>query len=125
MAAIALRDKLRRLEKLARGGLGSFVLRDGSRYYFEPMQAHKAAFGYWSDSLLADYRREPRPSPPAIFQAVAGARDRGDALDAVEAGYSFLPVDREALVKRGEFLSRPLVATEEDEDLDPGQDLSE
>ncbi len=122
---MALRDKLRRLEKAARGKLSHFELKDGKRYYFEPMQAHKAAFGYWSDSLRADYRREPRPEPPDILQAVAGARDRGDALDAVEAGYSFLPVDREALVKRGEFLPRSLVAAEEDEDLDPGQDLSE
>ena len=122
---MALRDRLRKLEKSMQGKLSSFDLADGTRYFFEPMQAHKAAFGYWSDSLRADYRREPRPEPPDILQAVAGARDRGDALDAVEAGYSFLPVDREALVKRGEFLSRPLVAAEEDEDLDPGQDLSE
>jgi hypothetical protein len=122
---MGLKGRLDRLQKTMQGKLSSFELADGTRYFFEPMQAHKAAFGYWSDSLRADYRREPRPEPPEVLRAVAGARDRGDALDAVEAGYSFLPVDREALVKRGEFLSRSLVAAEEDEDLDPGQDLSE
>jgi hypothetical protein len=121
---MALRDKLRKLEKTMRGNMGSFELKDGKRYYFEPMQAYKSAFGYWSDSLLADYRREPRPEPPEVLQMVANARDRGDTLNAVETGYSFLPVDREALIERGEFVPRSLVAGVEYEDLGVLDDLS-
>jgi hypothetical protein len=33
---MGLRDKLRRLERGARGNLSSFVLEDGTRHYFNP-----------------------------------------------------------------------------------------
>jgi hypothetical protein len=82
-------------------------------------------FSYWSDSLLADYRCEPRPEPPDILRAVAVARDRGEALDLVMGGYSHLPIDRDALLSRGAFVPRSLVVGYEYGDLGVLEDLSE
>jgi hypothetical protein len=110
---MGLRDKFRRLEKTLRGQLASFELADGQRFYFDPEEAHKATFFYFADSMTADYRREPRPEPPDLLKAVASALDRGEALNRVMDGYSHLPVDAEALVERGEFVPRSLVARKE------------
>jgi hypothetical protein len=107
---MALRDKLRRLEKVARGRLSSFELRDGQRYYFDPQEAWKITFRFFTDSMDADFKREPRPEPPDLLKAVADARDRKGALSLVMDGGSHLPLDREALVERGEFVPRPLVS---------------
>ena len=41
---MALRDRLRRLQKAARGEMDWLDLRDGSRFYFEPMEARKELF---------------------------------------------------------------------------------
>jgi len=107
---MALRDKLRKLEETMRGNMGSFELADGRRHYFDPQEQFKAMFLYFADSMKADHRRSLRPEPPDILRAVAGARDRGEALDLVMGGYSHLPIDREALVGRGKFVPRSLVA---------------
>ena len=122
---MALRDRFRRLEKAMRGKLSYFELADGRQFYFEPQEAFKATFLYFMDSLRADYAREPRPGPPKVLKAVANARDRREALSRVMAGSSFLPVDEEALVERGEFVPRSLVAGREYRDLAGLEDLSE
>jgi hypothetical protein len=114
---MTLRDKLRRLEKVARGRLSSFELRDGQRYYFDPQEAWKITFRFFADSMDADYKREVRPEPPDLLKAVADARDRREALNLVMDGGSHLPLDREALVERGEFAPRSLVAGRTYEDL--------
>ena len=57
---MGLQDKLRRLEKAAQGKLSHFELADGQRYYFDPQEAFKDAFLYFTDSMRADYAREPR-----------------------------------------------------------------
>ncbi len=66
-----LRDRLRRLQKAARGGMDWLDLSDGSRYYFEPMEAHKALFLEKTDVLrafagpdLSDGATETEPEPP-------------------------------------------------------------
>ncbi len=121
---MALRDKLRRLERLARGKLDSFVLADGTRYYYAPQEAFKNAFQFFSDSMRADHNGDPRPAPPEILKAVAGARDRADALSLALGGFShLLPVDEGALVERGEFVHRSLVVGRELGE--PLEDLSE
>ena len=107
---MALKGRLRKLEKSMRGNMGSFELADGWRHYFDPQEQFKAMFLYFADSMKADHRRSLRPEPPDILRAVAGARDRGEALDLVMGGYSHLPIDREALVGRGKFVPRSLVA---------------
>jgi hypothetical protein len=122
---MALQDKLRRLEKAMRGTLSSFELADGSRYYFDPQEAGKTTFKFLADSLTADYKRAPRPDPPALLQAVANAKNRGEALSRVMGGYPHLPVDREALLARGEFVPRSLVAGRSYEDLGILEDSSE
>jgi hypothetical protein len=123
---MALRDKLRRLERLARGKLDSFVLADGTRFFYAPQEAFAQAFMFFSDSMKADHNGAPRPDPPEILRAVAGARDRGDALSRALGGFGgLLPIDRDALVERGEFVPRSLVAEVEYEDLGVLEDLSE
>jgi hypothetical protein len=115
---MGLRDKLRRLEKAAQGKLSHFELADGQRHYFAQEEAFKATFLYFTDSMRADYARDPRPDPPALLQAVASARDRRGALSRVMGGSSFLPVDERALVEDGVFVPRSLVAGREYEGPD-------
>ena len=122
---MALRDRLRRLEKTMQGKLAHFELEDGQRFYFDPQEAFKATFLYFSDSMRADWKREARPEPPALLKAVADAKDRVEALEIVMGGSSFLALDREALVERGEFVPRSLVAGREYGDLGVSEDLSE
>jgi len=107
---MALRDKLRRLEKTVRGNLKSFELADGRRYYFDPQEASRITFRFFTDCMRADWKREPRPEPPEVLRAVADARDRDEALNRVMGGGPHLPVDRAALVERGAFEPRSLVA---------------
>jgi len=106
---MALRDKLRRLEKNMRGQLGYFELADGTRYYFDPQGVFRHTFIYFANSLRTDYKREPRPEPPEILRAIANAKDRGEALALVMGDYSHLPIDQEALIQRGEFVPRSMV----------------
>jgi hypothetical protein len=122
---LALWDKVRRLEKAMRGRLSYFELEDGRQYYFDPQEVGKATFLFFSDSLRADYQRQPRPGPPPALRAVADAKDRREALSRVKVGSSFLPVNEEALVERGEFVPRSLVAGREYGDFGSFEDLSE
>ncbi len=110
---MGLRAKVNRLQKAMRGKLDSFELADGGRFYFDPQDAFSITFVYFTDSMRSDWKREPRPEPPELLRAVADAKDRSEALHRVMGGSSFLPVDREALVERGQFVPRSLVAGEE------------
>ncbi len=80
---MGLKDRLHNLRKTMRGHLDSFELADGTRYYFEPEKAWIALFRFWSVSLRAAHRGNPRPEPPDVLRAVAGAKDRRRALEAV------------------------------------------
>src|SRR5215207_106192 len=122
---MALRDRFRRLEKAMRGKLSYFELADGGQFYFEPQEAFKATFLYFMDSLRADYHRQPRPEPPKVLKTVANARDRREALSRVMGSSSFLPVDEEALIERGEFVPRSRVAGREYGDFAGLEELSE
>ena len=122
---MALRDRFRRLEKAMRGKLSYFELSDGRQFYFDPQEAFKATFLFFMNSLRSDYDHEPRPEPPGVLKAVAGAWDRREALSRVMGSSSFLPVDEEALVERGEFVPRSLVAGREYGDFERLEDLSE
>jgi hypothetical protein len=120
-----MRNRLRRLEKAARGKLGHIELADGSRHWFDPEETYKELFLYWSASLKAVADGEERPEPPEVLKAVAGAKDREQALRAVypEGGSIWIPLDVEVLVERGKLVSRSLlVGRTEDE---PVPDLSE
>jgi hypothetical protein len=76
--------------------------------------------------MRADHTGEPRPAPPPILQAISNARDRGAALSLALGGFAhLLPIDKDALVERGEFVARSLVQGVEYEDLGVLEDLSE
>jgi hypothetical protein len=123
---MGLKAKLGKLQRAMLGKLDSFELADGTRFFYAPQEAFAQAFMFFSDSMKADHDGEPRPDPPEILRAVAGARDREDALSRALGGFShLLPVDKDALVERGEFVPRSLVAGVEYEDLGALEDLSE
>jgi hypothetical protein len=105
-----MRAKIRRLERAMRSTLRleRIELLDGSTAYFDSEKTVWEVFSYFSDSLRADYCREPRPEPPEALKAVSGARDRHDALERVLQGWSFLPVEEDALVNEGRFVPRQL-----------------
>jgi hypothetical protein len=75
-----MRNRLRRLEKTICGKLDCIELADGSRYRFEPEDACKELFLYWSESLRALYHQTLRPEPAEILKVVARARDRERAF---------------------------------------------
>jgi hypothetical protein len=120
---MGLRARARRLQLAMRGNMDYIELVDGSRHWFDPEDASKELFLYFTDSLGAVYHETPRPEPPEILKAVARAKDRRRALELVMQGSSFLSVDVEALVERGELVPRPLVAGRSEDG--PISDLSE
>jgi uncharacterized membrane protein YgcG len=106
--------------------MDSFMLRDGQRFFFDRQEAFSHAFQFFSDSLRAAHSGEPRPEPPEILEAISNARDREEALSRALGGFvGLLPIDRGALLSRGELVPRSLVAGVEYEDLGVLEDLSE
>jgi hypothetical protein len=110
---MALRNKLKQLERRAREDLASFVLEDGSRYYFDPTSGE--CFLHSMDCLRAQGECEPFPEPPETLRAIARARDRGAALNQLYPSGTFgiFPYEVEALIERGELVPRSLVAGRE------------
>jgi hypothetical protein len=112
---MGLRGKLRRLEQGAREDLASFILEDGSRYYFDPTSAE--IFLHSMDCLRAQGSEagEPFPEPPETVKAIARARDRRAALNQLypEGSFGVFPYEVEALIERGELVPRSLVAGRE------------
>lgn len=105
---MSLKHRLRRLRERAEQGGAVIRQQDGSAKIFSAEEAFEATFLFFTQSMRADYRREPRPEPPEVLRAVGAAKDRRDALERVMDGYAFLPVDADALVERGEFVPRSL-----------------
>ncbi len=105
---------MRRLESAARGNLESFVLEDGSRYWYDPVSPER--FMHCLDCLGAQGEGKTIfPDPPESVRAIIRAKDRGAALDQVYGSGSFdiFPYDREALVERGQFVPVSMVAGRE------------
>jgi hypothetical protein len=93
-----LRDALARLRREMRGELESFELLDGSRYYYEPMEAHKAVFLHGLRCMTAD-SSEGWPAPPEVYLKMCEARDPEAVLERLtSAEIVEFPYDREALV---------------------------
>jgi hypothetical protein len=113
------------LQKEARGKMDCIELEDGERYWFEPSIVHKELFRFFAASLTAVYRNEPRPEPPEVLKAVAGAKDREGAFRQVysQGITPCCPLDVDALLERGEFVPRSLVAGRDVDE--PVPDLSE
>ncbi len=120
---MGFRDKMRRFEQAARGHLESFELEDGSRYWYDPMSPER--FLHSMECLGAQGEGKTTfPEPPPVVKAIARAKNRAAAIEKVFDGtFSVVPYDTEALVNRGEFVPRSMVAGRELEE--PAEDLSE
>jgi hypothetical protein len=100
---VGLRGKLRRLERGAREDVASFILEDGSRYYYNPESGE--CFLHGCGCIRAGYEGEPYPEPPETIKALTRARNKAAALDtACGGGFDLFPYEREALVERGELV---------------------
>jgi hypothetical protein len=110
---VSLRNWVKRLERGARKDLASFVLEDGSRYYYDPSSGD--CFLHSIDCLRAQGEGEPFPDPPETLKAIARARDRGAALNQLypNGSFSVFPYEPEALVERGELVPRSMVVGRE------------
>jgi hypothetical protein len=110
---MGLKGWLKRLERGASEDLASFVLEDGSRYYFNPESGD--CFLHSMDCLRAQGEAEPFPEPPETLKAIAKARDRAAALNQLYPNGSFgiFPYEVEALVERGELVPRSMVVGRE------------
>jgi hypothetical protein len=106
---MGLKDKMRLLERELRGNLDSFVLEDGSRFYYDPAGAE--LFLHMFDCLHAQADGEPFPPPPEVLKAVARAKHREAAFQQVvgASGMDLFPYETEALISRGEIVPRSLV----------------
>jgi hypothetical protein len=114
------RGHLRRLERRSKGHIASFKLRDGSRFYYDPVEAY-------ADFILFDYLlvRGEDPDLPAVYRALTEAADIRAALEQLRPERPDLApttvegtFDMDALLDRRELVVRP-------EALEPGLDLSE
>jgi hypothetical protein len=121
---MGLRDQLRRLRHEMRGNMDSFLLEDGSRYYFDPMGTELIEHIF--DCCHCQAEGVPFPEPPELIRAVAQARDRRGALHQVAGGgaLGLFPYLVEPLIERGEIVPRSLVEGRELGD-GPIPDLSE
>ncbi len=100
---MGLRGNLRRLERGAREDLASFILEDGSRYYYNLERGE--CFLHACACIRAGYEGEPFPEPPETIKALTRARNRAAALDtACGGGFDLFPYKREALIERRELV---------------------
>ena len=122
---MGLRDRLRRLEREARGDLASFALVDGSRHYYNPESGER--YLHSLECLRAQGSGEPFPEPPETLKALTRARNRATALEQVAGGtFDVFPYDKGAIVERGELVPRSLVTGRTlGASLEPLEDLSE
>jgi hypothetical protein len=76
---MTLKGQLRRLERGLRGTLESFVLEDGTRYYFDPIETYKELFLHAVDVQLGE--AEKWPEPPEVYRKMCEARDPAAVLE--------------------------------------------
>jgi hypothetical protein len=109
-----MRHKLRRLERAARGKLGSFMLEDGSRSYFDPTSAE--LFLHWCDCLRAGSAHN-WPPPPEVVRKLCEAKDVQGALEQVRGKDSFgtFVYDPEVLINERRLEPRGLVSRRDPE----------
>jgi hypothetical protein len=115
-----VRSWIKRLEREARGEVESFELRDGSRYWYDPLEVAKGLFLHSIDCGRAD-TLEDWPESPEVYLKICEAKDPAGVLERFvpsdkEAWFIELPYDREALISE-----RRLVAVGHE----PVEDLSE
>jgi hypothetical protein len=121
---MGLKDQLRNLKRELCGSLDSFVLQDGTRFYYDPTSVELVLHIF--DCLHAQAECKPFPEPPEVVRAIARAKNREAALHQVGGGadLGLFPYETEALIERGEIVPRSLVHGRELGD-GPIPDLSE
>jgi len=124
---MALRNWLKKMERVARGDLPSFELLDGSRYYYAP-SGELYIFCY--DSV----GKNPSdwPEPPEVLLKMCEARDPGAAFELIMGGNSstdylysdIFPFSQGILINERRLEPRSIVAGRDpyDREID---DLSE
>lgn len=105
---MGLKEKIGRLKRAMEGHVDYIELADGSRHFYEPGAVWREIFRHGGDCLRADYKSEPRPDPPEILMAAAGARDRRAAVEKLFASGPppFIAYEIAPLVERGELVPR-------------------
>jgi hypothetical protein len=101
-----MKNKIRRLERAARGSLASFELLDGSTYWYDP-EVFLEVFHFYLECLASS--AHDWPDPPEPVKMVLQAKDVEAAIPQVFG--SFLPFDRELLVKERRLVPRALVSS--------------
>src|SRR5829696_6123587 len=105
---MAIRDRLRRLEKAMEGNLPSIELGDGTTYHYNRGELWLELLKYRFSSVRADYHGEVRPEPPEIFLMLARAQDQRAAVTRLWPDWEVRPrlcaFDLRALVERGELV---------------------
>src|SRR5215218_7297282 len=116
-----MRSWIRRLERDARGHLESFVLLDGSTYYYDRLETYKELFLHAYDVQLGDADKWPKP--PEVYRKMCQARDLSEVLE------RFRPEDPErAFVNLAELYDTDALVRERRLVLlthEPVEDLSE
>jgi hypothetical protein len=111
-------DELRRMRRKT-GGSGSFILKNGEVYRFDPSEAWQSVYMHAAINARRDYRREPRTKEvPEILRKIAQAKDRYGAVAQVwpdalnpnrqtyDSGGVFTAVDLRHLAETGELRPR-------------------
>jgi hypothetical protein len=70
---------VKRVERAASEGLGSFELLDGTYYFYNHLEACQELFMHAHDVLLGDEAKWPEP--PEIYQKMCEARDVAAVLE--------------------------------------------
>ena len=86
---MSLRSWLRRVERAAHGEVESFELRDGSRYWFDPLEVAKELFLHSLDCGRVGSLEE-WPELPEVYLKMCEAKDPKAVLE------RFVPSDKEA-----------------------------
>jgi len=62
-------------------------LRDGGRFWYEPQELYRSFFLYYMSCIGQDYKGEAREPVPPIFEAIAEAADREEAMEKVSPNW--------------------------------------
>jgi hypothetical protein len=100
-----MRNRLKRLERVAREGLVSFELLDGTTYWYGP-ETFFEVFGFYLECLKTN--AHDWPDPPEPVKMVLKAKDIETAIPQVFG--AFLPYDKETLVEERRLQPRSMVS---------------
>jgi hypothetical protein len=131
---VGLKDRLKRLSRQREKE--SFLLSDGSRFYYDRVETGAELFLHSLGCMAAHEHPEAWPEPPEVVKAMVRAKDRQaayeqlfdeyrtmvfDAETPIERGGSFtaFPYDVQAFVERGELIPRSLI-----QGYEPGEPIS-